>query len=478
MLFNSYAYIFAFLPVAVLLCIASRSVSLQLSKVIMIGMSLAFYNYLTTKYMPVLFASCIINYLLYKLMQVNAYSKIALWSGILLNVLSLCYFKYVFFVVSQLSIKDAEWTYALGLPLAVSFFTFQQISFLVDSYSKKIRNVNTVDYLYYITFFPKLIAGPITRYNDLLPQASSRPANYGLLFVGGLSILSVGLFKKIVMSSIFARYADIGYSIHESVSMLEAWCTTLSYTAQIYFDFSGYSDIAIGSAMLLGIRLPDNFNSPYKSVNIRDFWSRWHISLSTWLRDYVYIPLGGSREGFPRTMVNVIITFLVSGAWHGSHINFIIWGLLHGAATCINITWSRIGLSMPNLAGVVVTFLFINLSWIPFRAESFESAMNMASALLNFGSIGINLHDNELSLGQAFVASIFKPTRLDLITLLLSVFSIASLITLKNSTEITESIMKQRYSATLIAITAAAFVVSIVFMFGGASESQFIYAAF
>lgn len=478
MLFNSYAYVFVFLPVAVLLYATSKAVSEQLSKIIMVGLSLVFYCYLTTKFAPVLLLSCALNFCLYKLIQNNKHSKIALWSGIFLNTLSLCYFKYVFFVVSQLSIKDAEWTYALGLPLAVSFFTFQQISFLVDSYSKKITNVNAVDYLYYITFFPKLIAGPITRYNDLAPQASSRPENYGLLFIGGLSILSVGLFKKIVMSSIFARYADIGYSIHESISMLEAWCTTLSYTAQIYFDFSGYSDIAIGSAMLLGIRLPDNFNSPYKSVNIRDFWSRWHISLSTWLRDYVYIPLGGSREGFPRTMVNVIMTFLVSGAWHGSHINFIIWGMLHGAATCINITWSRIGLSMPKFAGIVVTFLFINLSWIPFRAESFESAMNMASALLNFGSMGIHWHYDGLSLGQSFVASVFKPASLDLIALLLSVFSIASLMTIKNSTQITESIMGQRYSAILIAITAAAFVVSIVFMFGGASESQFIYAAF
>lgn len=290
--------------------------------------------------------------------------------------------------------------------------------------------------------------------------------------------MSVGLFKKIVMSAIFARYADIGYASHDSISMAEAWCATLSYTSQIYFDFSGYSDIAIGSAMLLGIRLPDNFNSPYKSVNIRDFWSRWHISLSMWLRDYVYIPLGGSRAGFPRTMANVIITFLVSGAWHGSHINFIIWGLLHGAATCINITWGKLGFSMPKLAGIVITFLFINLSWIPFRAESLESAMNMASALFDFGSFRIDWHENGLSLAQSFVASIFKPTSLNLIALLLSIISIASLMTLKNSTKITISIMEQRYSVILIAITSAAFVVSIVFMFGGASESQFIYAAF
>jgi D-alanyl-lipoteichoic acid acyltransferase DltB (MBOAT superfamily) len=461
-----------------LLYIASRAVSLQLSKIIMIGLSLVFYCYLTTKYMPVLLASCAINYCLYKLMQIDAYSRVALWVGILLNAVSLCYFKYVFFVVSQLSIKDAEWTYALGLPLAVSFFTFQQISFLVDSYTKKIIKVNGVDYLYYITFFPKLIAGPITRYNDLVPQASSRSNNYSMLFIGGLSILSVGLFKKIVMSAIFARYADIGYASHESLGMIEAWCATLSYTAQIYFDFSGYSDIAIGSAMLLGIRLPDNFNSPYKAVNIRDFWSRWHISLSTWLRDYVYIPLGGSRAGFPRTMANVIITFLVSGAWHGSHINFIIWGILHGAATCINITWGKLGFSMPKIAGIVITFLFINLSWIPFRAESLESAMNMVSALFNFGSLVIVWHENNLSLAQYVVGSIFNPTHLDLIALFLSIFSTASFMTLKNSTQIAESIMKQRYSSILIAISSAAFVISIVFMFGGASESQFIYAAF
>ncbi|EIP9372708.1 MBOAT family protein, partial [Salmonella enterica] len=209
-----------------------------------------------------------------------------------------------------------------GMPLAISFFTFQQISIQVDSYLSKNENINITDYLYYILFFPKLISGPITRYSDLMPQSNEKRTSRASEIIAGLSIFSVGLFKKVVISSCFSSIADSGYSSVASLTFFDSWGSSLAYTMQIYFDFSGYSDMAIGSALLLGIKLPINFNSPYKSKNIREFWDRWHISLSTWLRDYVYIPLGGSRNGNIKTYINIIITFIISGAWHGSTINF------------------------------------------------------------------------------------------------------------------------------------------------------------
>ncbi|EAS9335312.1 MBOAT family protein, partial [Salmonella enterica] len=208
--------------------------------------------------------------------------KIALIVGILLNVASLCYFKYISITLIAFGFNSGSWAASLGLPLAVSFFTFQQISFLVDKFNGKIDKVNITDYLYYITFFPKLIAGPITRYGDLMPQTHNKMVVKSSEIISGLVILSIGLFKKIIISSYFAGIADAGYSTTSTLSFFEAWSTSLAYTVQIYFDFSGYSDIAIGSAFLLGIKLPINFNSPYKSKNIREFWDRWHISLSTW----------------------------------------------------------------------------------------------------------------------------------------------------------------------------------------------------
>ncbi|HDS3787076.1 TPA: MBOAT family protein, partial [Enterobacter ludwigii] len=300
----------------------------------MVIISLYFYTYISSVNLPVLACSCAVTYGAYLAMRRSAHRKLIATFTVLVNALALCYFKYIYFIVDYTNTKNAEWMYSLGLPLAVSFFTFQQISFIVDSYKGKIEEVCVLDYLFYIAFFPKLIAGPITRYSDIMFQdgIKRQPGSYEIL--AGLMIFSVGLFKKVVLSGHFALIADHGYSSVGSLTQFDAWIASLSYTMQIYFDFSGYSDMAIGSALLLGISLPVNFNSPYKSLNIREFWERWHISLSTWLRDYVYIPLGGSRVVDTRVYLNVLITFVVSGAWHGSGINFLLWGLLHGIATC------------------------------------------------------------------------------------------------------------------------------------------------
>lgn len=483
MFFNSYAYMLAFLPIAALIYSLSKMVSIKLSKIVIVIISIYFYCYITAEFLPVLAYSCVVTYGAYLAMSRYGHRKLIATLAIFVNALSLCYFKYIYFIVEFANIKDAEWMYSLGLPLAVSFFTFQQISFIADYYKGKIRCVSFLDYLYYIAFFPKLIAGPITRYNDLMLQdgISRQPCSQEIL--SGLMIFSVGLFKKVVLSGHFAVIADHGYLSVGSLTQLDAWITTLSYTMQIYFDFSGYSDMAIGTALLLGIRLPVNFNSPYKSLNIRDFWERWHISLSTWLRDYVYIPLGGSRVVNSRIYLNVIITFLVSGAWHGSGVNFLLWGLLHGVATCINRSWSLHGVRMPSFMAWIVTFFFINISWVPFRAKSFEDTTLVIKSMFgmaagNESSIYLNSFNFETF---DIVVKAYSLPLTNIMWCLITLGLSLALIFFKNSNEIagymkedTGSVIKYRY----VMISGFLLAAAIICMFGGVSASQFIYAAF
>ncbi|ELY4670919.1 MBOAT family protein [Cronobacter muytjensii] len=475
MLFNSLNYILLFLPVTAALYAIIRALSVTSAKLFMIAASAYFYVYMTWSGAPVLVLSCIISYSAYCLIRSGKHRKAALSVGVIANVITLCALKYNHFIPAGAS-DAGDFLHAYGMPLAVSFFTFQQISFLVDSYKGKIGSVGIIDYLYYILFFPKMIAGPITRWNDLMPQTNSREMVKSSMLLAGLTVISIGLFKKVVLSGLFARYADVGYAHTDTLNFIEAWVTTFSYTAQIYFDFSGYSDIAIGSALLLGIRLPDNFNSPYKAVNIRDFWNRWHISLSTWLRDYVYIPLGGSRKGLPRTISNLLITFMISGAWHGSEMNFIIWGLMHGTATAINVLWERSGLSMPSIVGWLITFLFINFSWIPFRAESVMSAYELFSAMLKPDV-------NELMgwvreghyLSANLIDSIFSPSQITLYPVIYTSIALIVVFTIKNTAQI---IHKGDVSFIMTSLSAIAFITSVIFMFGGASAATFIYSAF
>lgn len=483
MLFNSYSYMLAFLPFAVLIYSASKAINITLSKIVMIIMSLYFYCYLSTTNLPVLLISCFVTYSSYLLMNRYRNRKLVSIVAITINAITLCYFKYIYFIVGYAGIKNAEWTYSLGLPLAVSFFTFQQISFIVDSYKEKVKDVGIIDYLYYISFFPKLIAGPITRYNDLMLQDGIRGSARSYDFLSGLMIFSIGLFKKVVLSGHFALIADHGYMTINALTTVDAWVTSLAYTMQIYFDFSGYSDMAIGTALFFGIHLPINFHSPYKSLNIREFWERWHISLSTWLRDYIYIPLGGSRVNDVRIYMNVIVTFLVSGAWHGSGFNFILWGLLHGVATCISREWSKRGLSMPSIAAWLITFLFINLSWVPFRAISFQDTITMLKKMLMitdevkndvsvFNSIKLDYMD---VFANHLVFSIEKPYWC-IVTLAITMLFIFS----KNSNEISGygKKIKNEINILWVIATGAGLSLSIINMFGGVSASQFIYSAF
>ncbi|MFT5661973.1 MAG: alginate O-acetyltransferase complex protein AlgI [Sulfurimonas sp.] len=311
--------------------------------------------------------------------KVKIGKKSLLTFGILSNVALLGYFKYSDFFIENLNLSlDANIDLLhLALPLAISFFTFQQVAYLVDSYREETKEYDFLNYALFVTFFPQLIAGPIVHHGEMMPQFASRwnlVKNYKNI-AAGLFIFSIGLFKKVVIADTFATWASNGFNKPEVLNLLEAWATSLSYTFQLYFDFSGYTDMAIGAALLFNIRLPINFNSPYKATSIQDFWRRWHITLSRFLRDYIYIPLGGNRQGSFKTSTNLLSTFIIGGIWHGAGWTFVFWGFLHGMALVIHNIWKSFGIKLPKILAWFITFNFINITWVFFRAEDFNTAL-------------------------------------------------------------------------------------------------------
>ena len=327
--------------------------------------------------------------------------------GVSFNLLLLGGFKYTDFIFSNLNSLGASLPLPhILLPLALSFVTFQQIAFLVDTYrSEEIKRIDWLDYSLFITFFPQLIAGPIVHHKEMMPQfASLLSKGRGLIdwerFARGLFIFSIGLFKKVVVADNFAIYANNGFGAAESgthLNFLEGWLTSLSYTFQLYFDFSGYCDMAIGIALFFGITLPINFNSPYKASNIKEFWKRWHMTLGRFLTEYLYIPLGGNKKGFSRELVNVFIVFTLSGIWHGAGWGFIIWGVLHAIAMIIQRVYRYVLKSVFGIEEIrskvyivlcwILTFNFINLSWVFFRSESVSGAVDLIKGMMGMNGI-------------------------------------------------------------------------------------------
>ena len=312
-------------------------------------------------------------------------AKKLLTIGIVFNLGLLGYFKYSdFFILNFNRITHGDVPLLhLALPLAISFYTFQQIAYLVDSYKKETKEYDFLNYAVFVTFFPQLIAGPIVHHAEMMPQfevLKNKVMNARNIALG-LFIFSMGLFKKVVIADTFAVWATKGFDHTHALNMLEAWVTSLSYTFQLYFDFSGYTDMAIGIALLFNIKLPMNFFSPYKASNIQDFWRRWHITLSRFLKEYIYIPLGGNRKGEVRTYANLFTTFVLGGLWHGAGWTFVFWGILHGGALVLHRFWKKLGLTMPKLLGWFITFNFINIAWVFFRANNFEAALKVLKGM-------------------------------------------------------------------------------------------------
>jgi len=377
MLFNSYTFIFLFLmPTLFAFWV------LKLHKVgicFLVGASVVFYAQWSLEHLFILLSSLVVNYIFAMAMEKNRkYAKPLLVSILLLNLLPLVYYKYSYF----LNMVDTP----LILPLAISFFTFQQIAFQVDLYYKKIEFFSFKEYLFFILFFPQLVAGPIVHYNHIIPQVLHVKWKHfnKTYFAAGVFLFSIGLFKKVVLADSFAPYANSAFSdVANGLSVFDAWIGILAYSFEIYFDFSGYSDMAIGLGLLFGIRLPLNFNSPYKSRNIVEFWRRWNITLSNFLRDYIYIPLGGSRVKVSRQVFNLLLTMTIGGIWHGAGWTFVLWGFLHGLFLGIVHLGKQGARSSSGTFGVAVTFFVVTLLWVLFRADDFSTALHYYALLFD-----------------------------------------------------------------------------------------------
>jgi alginate O-acetyltransferase complex protein AlgI len=408
MLFNSPYYIFAFLPITLILYFLLNRLSYtSIAKIWLVLASLFFYGYWNVNYLILIIASMLVNffigYMLHKTRKNEqkpsfVTRKVILIIGILFNISLLAYYKYSDFVISNISsLFDTDLPMLnLLLPLAISFFTFQQIAYLVDCYKTDTQEYKFLNYCLFVTFFPQLIAGPIVHHKEMMPQFSNvKNKNVNNTNIAkGLFIFSIGLFKKVVIADTFAIWANKGFEYaalekDNMMSFIDAWGTSLSYTFQLYYDFSAYTDMAIGAALMFNILLPKNFNSPYKALDIQDFWRRWHMTLSRWLRDYVYIPLGGNRKGAYFTYANLMFTFVIGGLWHGAAWTFVLWGALHGIAIIIHRLWQQLGFKLIPLVSWLLTFLFVNFTWVIFRANDMSSAMYIIETML--GLNGVNM---------------------------------------------------------------------------------------
>ena len=400
MLFNSYTFLLLFAPICFFWVFWLGNRSHRLAAGSLALASIVFYSCWNPWNLPILIISILFNYgagLAIERTGVPGNRKRALLmcAAIAVNLTALCYYKYANFLVSNLaSLTGLHLTMAaVILPLGISFFTFTQIAYLIDTERGKVVERNPIHYLLFVTYFPHLIAGPVIHHKDVMPQFAARdafrfhPANFTI----GAIMFILGLFKKCFIADNIAAYANPFFQVVEKgfhPGLFEAWSGALAYTLQIYFDFSGYSDMAVRVALMLNIRLPINFNSPYKAKNIIEFWKRWHISLSTFLREYLYIPLGGNRKGGTRRYVNLLLTMLIGGFWHGAAWTFIAWGGLHGAYLIINHGWRNLrGRMMPQASetekwiGHVLTFIAVVIAWVFFRAPTFHDAASILAGM-------------------------------------------------------------------------------------------------
>lgn len=534
MLFNSYVFIFLFLPLTlwVYFFLARRSSVANVDAAIagnsvddsrdnpmddstggmwcraypnmwLIVASLFFYGWWDYRYVPLMLGSIAFNYAIGKLLgkliykrsgkhaDKNSGQKGLLVAGIAGNLLLLAYFKYATFFLTNLNgilnvtgisnvsgILDLHALHpGVILPLGISFFTFTQIAYLVDVYRGKAGGYGFGNYSLFVTFFPHLLAGPIIHHGEMMPQFSSRrnmTVDYENLS-RGLFLFFAGLFKKAVIADTLAIWANHGFANSAALDLFGAWQSSLSYTLQLYFDFSGYTDMAIGASLMFNIRLPINFDSPYKATNIQDFWRRWHITLSRFLRDYIYIPLGGSRSTSARTALNLMATFLLGGLWHGAGWTFVLWGALHGGATVIHRIWKKLGLSMHPALAWIITFNFINASWVVFRAKTTTEALEVLKAMV--GLKGVSPLWGTLGQGTGFLEKSmsvikFLNTALARNHMHNVAFCLLLAVLYKNSTELADQMRPSPRYLVYMAVTAS---VAILHLNGA---TQFIYYNF
>lgn len=388
MLFNSVIFITVFLPIALVGWYLLKKINNPLyAKVFLIGMSLWFYGYYNIRFLFVLLGSLLMNYLISFLLAHttgNFKKRLVFVLGLLGNIGILFYFKYFNFFLDNCNyfLHTNIQIERIALPLGISFFTFQQISFVADRYKEKAPHYSMLDYACFITYFPQLIAGPIVLHSEFIPQLKdikNKKLDAGL-FLDGLSLFILGLAKKVLLADTLALLVNAVYNdiaiIPYYIDSVTGLITIVSYMLELYFDFSGYSDMARGIGKMFGFSLPENFNSPLKAVSVRDFWRRWHMTLSRFLTTYIYIPLGGNRKGLRRQCINIMIVFTVSGFWHGANWTFVVWGLLHGIAMLWETLFPKVRFKFEWM-NRTVTFLYVTFTFSIFRSENLTQAFTL-----------------------------------------------------------------------------------------------------
>ena len=409
MLFNSAVFIFAFLPVTLLGYYALNGLDLwRAATAWLVLASAVFYAWFSVRYLGMLAALTVFNYLmgvaLVRSTAVGRPQAVLLAFGICIDLAALGYFKYTSFFLQNLNevFGYGFAVHTILLPIGISFFTFQKIAHLVDAYRGEAKAYDFLDFSLFVMYFPQLVAGPIVHHKELIPQfrtLEARTFNAANL-AGGIALFTMGLCKKALFADTFVGWSDPVFKAAAegtAPTIFEAWTAALAFTFQIYFDFSGYTDMALGLALMIGIRLPINFDSPYKATSIIDFWRRWHITLSRFLRDYLYIPLGGNRRGPARRCLNLLLTMLIGGLWHGASWTFVVWGGLHGMFLIVNHGWrhlrDRLGLEPTDSAlgqwsARLLTFLAVVVAWVFFRAETFPAASSILKSMVGLGPWG------------------------------------------------------------------------------------------
>jgi D-alanyl-lipoteichoic acid acyltransferase DltB (MBOAT superfamily) len=466
MLFSSFEFIFFFLPVVLVLYFFLQKVTYKKTALIfLVVASLFFYGWWKWDYLYLIIFSILLNYLMSLFLRTRSrYRKSAMLVGVTLNLGVLGYFKYLYFILHNFaSLFDLQVSIdKISLPLAISFFTFQQISYLVDTYQGKVEKPTFLGYILFVTFFPQLIAGPIVHHSEMMPQFHKKSLGWFdcRMLEKGCLLFLIGLFKKVVIADQLSIFVDKGYAGSAILSSVEAWVCSLSYTMQLYFDFSGYSDMALGIAYLFNIKLPVNFNSPYKAINIQDFWRRWHITLSRFLRDYIYIPLGGNRKGKIGSSLNVFVTFFLGGVWHGAGWNFVVWGLLHATVSALHRIFAPY-FKFREPFSWLVTFLFINITWVFFRSEDLDFSIDMLRRMFFIEKVEWD-----------FVINLFRENLKQIVTLLgLIIFCKYSL----NSNEILDKFRRDWFYQLLMILASLS---SFYFLFFDGNSTKFLYFDF
>ncbi|MBF9233453.1 MBOAT family O-acyltransferase [Microvirga alba] len=415
MLFNSFIFLCGFLPIALLMHWLVERFRPEWRLPLLLVLSLSFYSYWDWRFAPLLAVSVLVNWLVAEAFMRSG-RDILIPLAITANLLVLAIFKYFNFFADVANlipgVQASHWDVAL--PLGISFFTFHHIMYLTDLKKGKAPRYDLVRYGLYIAFFPQVLAGPLVRWSEIMHQFEERPyqrSDAQERFARGLMLLVVGLAKKVFLGDQLADYTNPIFQTAQAggpIGMGEAWQGALGFTFQVYFDFSGYTDMALGLALLFGIVLPQNFDAPYRATSLQDFWRRWHMTLSRFLRDYLYIALGGSRKGLVLQLAALTATMALGGLWHGAGWTFLAWGALHGVGQSVAVLWRRAGLTMPSILGWALTFTFFVLTLLVFRSGSFEVAGRMYKGLLGFGPEGFNMKWRAIAVGAAI--SMIGPT--------------------------------------------------------------------